>query len=154
MKVGVVLGGAQEMQRRMSARRGVRKGCTAQRIGAAALGHGKFGIAILYLVSVMPLWTWSFLRDRLFGETAALCPLLRAARPFPRPGTQHPSPTAHPFTWALSHLLQHCIKLKFLSAVGLGKLCFAKAQIVNIFGFLSKEGPLGTLCGYSYNEGK
>lgn len=46
------------------------------------------------------------------------------------------------------------INLKFLSAVGVGKLCFAKAQIVNIFGFLSKEAPLGTLCGYSYNEGK
>lgn len=47
-----------------------------------------------------------------------------------------------------------CIKLKFLSAVGVGKLCFVKAQIVNIFGFLNKESPLGTLCGYSYNEGK
>ena len=31
---------------------------------------------------------------------------------------------------------------------------FLKAQIVNIFGFLNKESPLGTLCGYSYNEGK
>lgn len=79
---------------------------------------------------------------------------LELLAPSPAPGHNIRHPLPHPFTWVLSHLLQHCIKLKFLSAVGVGKLCFAKAQIVNIFGFLSKEAPLGTLCGYSYNEGK
>lgn len=47
-----------------------------------------------------------------------------------------------------------CIKLKFLSAAGVGKLFLVKAQVVNIFGFVSKEAQLGTLCGHLNDEGK
>ena len=96
------------------------------------------GLVSWALAQVMPFWTWDFLLNRVFGETAALSPLLISCSPAPS-ATHHPPLPRD--TQSVTHFLivssgrpcispSTCIKLKFsLSAVGVGKLFPQKPRL-------------------------